>query len=236
MSAKNDTRITAGPVTPLSSEYINWLTFANPGMLDRGNIDCMDYAIRHLPGGAPIVEIGSFCGLSTNVLAYLKEKHNVRNALITCDRWIFEGAENGGPLGDSSTVTHDDYRSFVRESFLRNVRMFSRADLPFTIELFSDEFFDAWAGNSRRRDVFGREVTLGGPMGFCYIDGNHTYDFARRDFENCDRYLEPGGFLLFDDSADDSEWGVRRVVREVAGSGRYRLVAKKPNYFFQKLK
>jgi len=110
-------------------------------MLDKGNIDSMDYAIRNLPSAAPMIEIGSFCGLSTNVLTYLKEKRAARNRLITCDRWLFEGAANGEPLGDSTTVTHEEYRRFVKESFLRNVRLFSRYNLPFTVELFSDEFF-----------------------------------------------------------------------------------------------
>ena len=57
---------------------------------------------------------------------------------------------------------------------------------------------------------------------------------ARRDFENCDKYLEPGGFLLFDDSGDGTTWEVCRVVQEVVRSGRYHLVRHKPNYFFQK--
>ena len=54
--------------------------------------------------------------------------------------------------------------------------------------------------SGRRSDVFGRSFQLGGPISFCYIDGNHTDDLAKRDFENCDRYLEKGGFVLFDDS------------------------------------
>jgi hypothetical protein len=55
-------------------------------------------------------------------------------------------------------------------------------------------------------DVFGRNVVLGGSLSFCYIDGNHTYGFAKRDFENKDRFLAPGGFIFFDDSGDGSGW------------------------------
>jgi len=216
------------------SEYLSWLTFANAGMLERGNVWCMDYALRNLPSEAPILEIGSFCGLSANVITYLKEKHNVKNPLITCDKWIFEGAESGRLLGDSQCVTHAQYKDFVKETFLRNVQMFSRNDLPFAIELFSDEFFSAWAASEKRQDVFGRQVKLGGLISFCYIDGNHSYTSAKRDFENCDRFLEKGGFILFDDSADGSKWEVCKVVQEVAATKRYDLIAKNPNYFFQK--
>jgi Methyltransferase domain len=75
---------------------------------------------------------------------------------------------------------------------------------------------------------------LGGAISFCYIDGNHSYDFAKLDFENCDRFLEKGGFMLFDDSADGSDWDVCKVVQEVIATGRYDLIAKNPNYFFRR--
>jgi hypothetical protein len=84
------------------------------------------------------------------------------------------------------------------------------------------------------RDVFGREVHLGGPIGFAYVDGNHSYDVARRDFDGCDAHLEAGGFILFDDSADHSVWEVRRVVREAIRTGRYEVVAKNPNYLLRR--
>jgi predicted O-methyltransferase YrrM len=195
----------------------------------------MDYAVKNIPSAAPIIEIGSFCGLSANVITYLKERHGMKNPLITCDKWIFEGAEDSDiPVGDSLHVTHGEYKRFVKETFLRNVRTFSRYDLPFTVELLSDEFFISWETSQKCEDVFGREVKLGGPISFCYIDGNHSYDFAKRDFENCDRYLEKGGFILFDDSADASGWEVCKVVREVKATGRYDLVSRDPNYFFTK--
>jgi hypothetical protein len=224
-----------GPVGDAWTEYLSWLAFANAGMLVRGNADCFDYAVRNLPSAAPMVEIGSFCGLSTNVLTYLKRKHGAANPLVTCDPWAFEGSEAGRMLGDSPTVSHADYRAFVKETFERNVRFFSRGDLPYSFEATSDAFFAAWGDGEDRRDVFGRTFRLGGPVSFAYVDGHHAYEFARRDFENCDRYLDRGGFLLFDDSGDGSEWEVRKVVREVAATGRYELVARNPNFFFRKL-
>lgn len=102
------------------------------------------------------------------------------------------------------------------------------------IELFSDEFFQAWRSSRAVQDIFGRPIALGGPISFCYIDGNHSYDFVKRDFENVDAFLERGGFILFDDSEDGSAWEVCRVVQEVRASGRYDLVIKNPNYLFRK--
>ena len=223
------------PASPIdiSDAYVNWLCFANAGMLQRGNLYCFDYALGHLPSGAPLVEIGSFCGLSTNLLTYYKQKHGVTNPLITCDRWFFEGAQDDSSVG-ASRISHAEYRAFVKETYIRNVGMFSRDDLPFTVEMFSDEFFEAWRAGRAETDVLGRPVKLGGPISFCFIDGNHSYEFARRDFEHTDEFLERGGFLLFDDSADGSGWEVCEVVKEVEAAGRYELVAKNPNYFFRK--
>jgi hypothetical protein len=216
----------------MSDEYVTWLCYANAGMLDRGNLYCFDYAISHLPDDGPILEIGSFCGLSTNLLTYYKQRHKKRNPLVTCDEWRFEN-QNGGKVGES-WLNHSEYRSFVKDTFLKNVGLFSRDDLPYSIERSSDQFFMAWQNCEKVNDVFGRETQLGGSLSFCYIDGNHSYDYARRDFENCDRHLSPGGFLLFDDSLDGSSWEVCRVIEEVFASDEYNLVIKNPNYLFQK--
>ena len=216
----------------LMDDYLAYLSFANAGMLNKGNLLCFDYAIRNLPSRNPMVEIGSFSGLSTNIMTYFKRKHGAQNELFTCDKWEFEGA--AGNVGDSD-ISHTEYREFVKESYVRNVKMFSRSTLPRTIEMLSDDFFDAWGRRQTVTDVLGRSAKLGGPISFCYIDGNHGYDFSRRDFLNTDRFLEPGGFVLFDDSADGSQWEVCRVVEEVMRLPNYRFVVKNPNYLFQKL-
>ncbi len=85
-------------------------------------------------------------------------------------------------------------------------------------------------------DVFGREAALGGPISFCFVDGNHTYDFAKRDFTNVDEFLAPGGFILFDDSYDyRNEFGLTPLMREIERNPRYELVAKNPNYLFKRV-
>ena len=119
------------------TEYITWLSFANAGMLERGNVDAFDFVIQNLPSLAPMVEIGSFCGLSTNVITCLKEKHAVKNRLITCDRWMFEGARPAAPVAGSLFLNHTEYREFVRGTYIRNIQTFARYDLPYTVEMFS---------------------------------------------------------------------------------------------------
>ena len=219
----------------ISEGYIDWLCFANAGMLSKGNLYCFDFAIKHLPSQSPIVEVGSFCGLSTNILSYYLKEHGRRNSIISCDNWIFEEYEEGGHLGHSD-ISYPEYRAFVKETFARNVRMFSRSNLPYHIEATSDDFFKLWSSNEEAVDIFGRKIQLGGKISFCYIDGNHSYDFARRDFENTDRHLERGGFIFFDDSYDGSPFGCARLMKELIRSQSYDLVIKNPNYLFKKKK
>jgi hypothetical protein len=217
--------------TVLQDDYVDWLMLANAGMQHPGNIYLFDLAISTAPD-APMLEIGSFCGLSTNIIQYFKRKHDRTVPFFTCDKWIFEGAENSLP--QSASVSHADIRNYVIESFGRSVRQFNDEDLPFTIEATSDEFFPRWEQGDKVSDVFGRDVLLGGPLGFCFIDGNHSEAYVLRDFEHCDRYLLPGGLILFDDSGDESDWEVKKIIRRIKRGGRYEVVAKNPNYLLRK--
>ena len=217
---------TEEPVSPgidITDEYINWLCFANPGLLTRGNLFCFNLAIKNLRSSKPIVEVGSFCGLSTNILNYYLKRTGRNNKIISCDKWAFEGSEKGGHLGDSD-ILHSEYKVFVKETFIRNINMFSRSNLPYHIEATSDEFFKLWSDREMVADIFGRKIELGGEIIFCYIDGNHAYDFAKRDFEFSDRYLEKGGIILFDDSYDGSPFGCAKLMKEIVPNKDYELV------------
>jgi predicted O-methyltransferase YrrM len=217
--------------TILHDDYIEWLSLVNAGMQHRGNFHLFDLAIRTAPE-APMVEIGSFCGLSTNIIQYIKRKHGRTMRLYTCDKWIFEGSENALPA--AAGLSHDDLHAYVKQAFQQSVTALSPGDLPYTIEATADEFFDAWAKADHVDDVFGRGVELGGPIGFCFIDGNHTEEYAQSDFSHCDRFLVPGGLILFDDSGDESDWEVRKVVERIKAGDRYEVIAKNPNYLVRK--
>ena len=218
----------------LDDEYINWLCFANAGMLHRGNLYCIEYAVKHLNSNNPVIEVGSFCGLSTNIINYYLNKYNKNNKIITSDKWEFEGASSDGLLGNS-IISHTDYKEFVKDSFKRNVQLFSSFNLPYPIPVFSDDFFHLWKNNTNLTDIFERNIQLGGVISFAFIDGNHTYDFAKRDFENVDKFLETGGFVLFDDSSDDSTFECRYLMKEIEINPNYELIIKNPNYLFKKI-
>jgi hypothetical protein len=218
----------------LKNEYIRWLSYANAGMLHWGNLYCIDLAIKNLPSNNPVLEIGSFCGLSTNIISFLLCKYEKTNKLISADKWIFGGVIDDKNVGESH-ISFKEYSKFVKSSFKRNTEFFSSKNKPFTIEAFSDEFFELWDGNKKAIDVFNREIQLGGKISFCYIDGNHKYSFTKRDFVNVDKYLDIGGYILFDDSNDFGGFGAGKFMKEMKKNIRYKLVIKNPNYLFQKL-
>lgn len=233
----------AGNFIDACDEYINWLLVSNPGMQHKGNVYCFDLAIRELPGNYPILEIGAHAGLSANILTWLLKKHKRSNAVISVDPWIVRGYydENApdqnylNQFAGNAAISRSAYADFIRESYIRNVRFFSAGCEPYAFQTTADMFFSDWAEQKQLTDQLGREFQTGGKLGFVYIDGNHDYDFCRRDFENADRFLVPGGFILFDDAADGSSLGSARFARELENDTRYKLRAKNPNRLFQKL-
>jgi hypothetical protein len=209
------------------------MTFINPGMFSNENLALLAHCVDRLPSNAAIVEIVSFAGLSLNHIVRLLRMGNRINPMFSVDEWKFEGYEAGQKI-ENTCVSFDEYRAHVIETFRRNVQLFSRDRLPHHIEIDSDSFFAAWAKNEARTDFFGRRAQLGGPIALVYIDGDHSYEQSKRDFENVDRYLESGGFVVFDDSADGSGWGSAITAKEAANRPNYDLVAKTPNYCVRK--
>jgi hypothetical protein len=216
----------------VQDELMVWMGFINPGMLSRRNLVLFLYCIEHLPTSAPIVEIGSFAGLSLNHLIHFLRKTGKPNKVFSVDSWYFEGYRPGGLIGD--IVSFDACRAHVIETFRRNVMLFSGDRLPHHIEISSDDFFVAWDAGHQQLDFFGNRAELGGPISFAYIDGNHTYEQSWKDFENVDHHLVTGGFIVFDDSSDGSEWGSNRTARKAVDLGRYEVIAKNPNYCLRK--
>jgi hypothetical protein len=201
---------------------------------DQRTLAAFDYAIRNMPSSGAIVEIGSFLGLSTNLLAYLALKHRRDNPFFTVEPWIMLDVDE--PISGYFDVTSEDFRLYAKETFIRNTTTFSPSRLPHTIELTSKDFFERWSARAELEDVFGRRAVLGGPLAFAYVDGEHTYEAVSGEFREIDRHLLPDGLILFDDSAEDVGVAeVARLVREVLAGPAYELVARTPHYFVRKL-
>lgn len=221
------------PVKVYSDPFIEWLEYYNAGMVDKGNTYALQYVIQHTNSTSPICEIGAFCGFSANLTCYFLRKYNKPNLFFSVDAFDYDPFKSMKTIGDSS-LKYIDFNPKIKNVYLENLKVFSAENLPFAIEAFSDDFFNAWRSNAKQKDLFSKNVQLGGPICFAYIDGDHSYEGAKKDFINCDEFLEVGGFILFDDSSDESKWEVKRVIQDVKDSGRYTVVMKNPNYLFKK--
>jgi hypothetical protein len=208
------------------------------GMLHEGNIYLMDYAVRHMPPGGYVLEIGSWGGLSTNLLLHLMKKYNRQEEFLGCDPWWYSYQE--GRAGEAvfidgrEDISRKEFMEYIRQSFINSVSLFNKSNFPYTFQMTSDDFFAQMDKKAILTDVFGRNIVADKAISFCYIDGNHTYDFVKRDFENVDHYLIDNGLILFDDSMDGDQFGSTHFMKEIKQNPSYTVIAKNPNYLIQK--
>lgn len=209
------------------------------GMLHEGNIFLIDYAIRNMPDEGIVFEIGSYGGLSTNLILHLLKKHNKGNHLFGCDPWIYEGYNDykeTAPLhiDGREDLERNKYMTYIKNAFINAALLLHPEKLPFTAHLKSDALFEKWDRNEEFVDVFGRNFSMPNKIAFCYIDGDHSYEQTKKDFENVDSKLQPKGFILIDDSAKNLNFGSANFVKEIMKNPNFRLIDTNPNYLFQK--
>jgi len=216
-------------------------TIIGEGMLHNGNIYLMDYAIQHMPKEGVLFEIGSYGGLSTNVMLHLLNKHQKKHLFIGCDAWIYEGANDYTGIIESHidgkvNVTRIDYVNYLKNAFVNAANLLHPNTKPHTCHLTSDAFFENWNSKNNFTDVFDRTFSIDEEIAFCYIDGNHSYEQTKKDFENVDSKLKVNGFILIDDSAEYMHFGSAKFIQEIKNNDRYRIIDNNPNYLVQKIK
>ncbi|MFK7748905.1 MAG: class I SAM-dependent methyltransferase [Kordia sp.] len=208
-------------------------------MLHKGNIYLMEYALKNMPSNGVVVEIGSYGGLSTNLMLHLLQKNDRIEKLINCDPWIYEGADDrfgteSNTIDGRKDISREAYSNYMKNNFIHSIQFLHKNNLPHSFQLTSDEFFAEYDKKIIAKDIFNQTVQLGTQIAFAYIDGNHEYEYVKRDFENVDKHLMASGFILFDDSMDDSPFGSTTFMKEMKQHKNYRFIDKNPNYLFQK--
>ncbi len=217
-------------------------TTIGEGMLHDGNIYLMNYALEKMPLGGAVVEIGLFAGLSTSVMIYLLDKLGRTESYFNCDAWIYQGYNDSpGTLPDDHMDGRPDikrvnYAEYVKNAYVNAMHLLCSHRLPNSFHMSSDAFFELWHKKEHNIDIFGKEVQLGSSISMAYIDGDHSLAQTQKDFENVSSHLLPGGFILFDDSADVYSFGSASFMKTMKKNEDYILINKNPNYLFQKKK
>jgi predicted O-methyltransferase YrrM len=216
-------------------------TILGEGMLHEGNIYLMDYAIQNMPDEGIVFEIGSYAGLSTNVMLHLLDKYGKKHLFISCDAWVYEGfTDHKGiiekHIDGKVDVTRAAYVAYLRNAFINAAKLLHPNAKPQTCHLTSDAFFEKWNANTQFTDVFDRTFSIQQKISFAYIDGDHSYEQTKKDFENVDSKLKVNGFILLDDSAKHLNFGSSDFIKEIKNNPNYKIIDSNPNYLIQKVK
>jgi SAM-dependent methyltransferase len=168
------------------------------------------------------LEIGVFRGQSLSLASLLSRMNNLQTEV--CGISPFSSA------GDSVSRYRSDVDFF--QDTLDNFEHFNLPP-PELVRAFSTD-------PEAERFIASKEWDL------IYIDGNHDYEIARKDWENCSRQLKPGGVIVLDDSALNTGYrapafatvghpGPSRLAQEIDGKRFREIVRVGHNRAFQKI-
>ena len=154
----------------------------------------------HGPASGAIVEIGSFKGRSTCFLA-LGASLAGREKVVAIDHFFGSPEHQKGQQFEDPAIVQS---GSTLPTFLANL---AAASLSGQVEVMQMSSVEAAAGWSR-------------PIRLLFIDGDHSYDETKRDFEQFAPHVVPEGIICFHDVGP---WpGVTRFFRELVDQGSWK--------------
>lgn len=144
--------------------------------------------------GATVVEIGSYCGRSSACLGLAAQQVGGRLYCIdpftgTASGHVIEHVYLSGTGGTPPGVMFDQM-----------VDVFKLSDVVEKIVGFSQNVGEMW----------------GLPIDVLFIDGDHAYDYVKKDMELFAPYVKPGGIMALHDRAED---GPKQAIAEFNWDG-----------------
>lgn len=153
-----------------------------------------------------VVEVGSWQGRSTAYLASAV-RDSANGSLFAIDH--FKG--NVGRETSYKVGSHD--LSDLRRGFIDNMAKFDLSEFVRLLDCSTEEAAPAIAD---------RQIRM------LFIDGDHSYDGVRRDFELFQNQLVPGAVVVFDD-VDQTFPGIVRLVGELLSGSDFDRAFSYPN-------
>ncbi len=187
------------PALPLT-RYAGLFRLYNqiPGQSDNAKLFALAQIARHTAPG-DLVEIGSLYGKSAFALAWLAHWHHL-GSLVCVDPWELAASSHQGEaarLVNAAVRGLDWQHAFL--GFAASLAPFERvAYIRQASEAGAAHYRDVAAAGHIDTPEFGR-VPIEGRIAILHIDGNHQFESVRRDLDAWLPFVQPGGWVLFDD-------------------------------------
>ena len=170
-------------------------TIAVPGFLGKNEARFLALAAACIPAHGVIVEIGSFKGRSTVMLAKLAAHYGL-GPIVSIDPHTHNLSERSG---NSSIVTS------TYEDFLHSLRQAGVEEQVEVHREYSREVSRSWAR----------------PIRLLWIDGDHSYKGAQEDFLDFAPYLSPMGVVAFHDALNNFPGPIQVYVENVLRTDKF---------------
>ncbi|MFI6769988.1 class I SAM-dependent methyltransferase [Streptomyces sp. NPDC050355] len=157
--------------------------------------------------GLPLVEVGTYCGRSTILLADAARGAGVMAVTVDHHRGS-EEQQPGWEYHDPSVVDPEVGRMDTLPTFRRTLHAAGLEDQVIALVGRSPQIAALWQA----------------PVGLVFVDGGHTDEHARADYEGWAPQIAPDGLLVIHDVfADPADGGQapHRIYRRALESGAF---------------
>jgi MMP 1-O-methyltransferase len=190
----NNSRAIISMMIPLPPDLIRVIDVAwqktnlIPGHLGENEARFLGILAACTPGSGSIVEIGSFKGKSTVMLASVAAHYGL-GPVVAIDPHTAPSVTD--PSIERGSSTFDEFLNSLRTSGVESHVEVHRA--------YSSDVAKQWNR----------------PIRLLWIDGDHTYQGAKSDFDGFSPFLCPGGIVAFHDSLNAFEGPIRVFVEDI---------------------
>ena len=167
-----------------------------PGFLLEQEARFLGMAAACAPRAGSIVEIGSFKGKSTVMLAKVAAHYGL-DPIVAIDPHNFNSSEL------KAHRVAPDASSY--EEFLNTLRVAGVSDMVEVHRAYSNDIASDWSR----------------PIRFLWIDGDHSYQGAKADFDGFSRHIVPEGIVAFHDALHEFPGPIRVFVEDVLRSDAF---------------